>query len=555
MLYRTEVRLLPVIAGFWTRSQTSGDYEELIRLLCDRILDPALLRRMLAGTAGDELQAGLQYLVSHNNSETVEAFEPFFGHMRVAGTEKILREKYWKEPVSATEKLIYRGLIFRENRMIADQPVECYILPDDLGKLLKPMLPAGDQPVPEQAEPLIVRPAAPSETAAAAPVFTQLPDLFTVAAALKRSSRTVTYPGLEPEEACSAFIAMLLYESGMFPADSGNDPEKIRRFLVQNRTAARISLTRFWRDSARYDELSEDTEHFSVKSSPVFDRRGPRNTILRLLEDLPEDTWWSLSGFTAAVKKARPQFFRESFTQAGGIILDPEGNDLSGIGSWFQLEGAYIQFLLFGPLYWLGITQTAYTDKTRKEPTAFRISKDGRFILLESAHAETSQAILDKPNLEQAAPVISSDGSVTCSSKVPRYFRYMAGRCCEVEKIKGDTYIFRITPNSLAAAEKAGITKEVFLSVLRRFSKRSLPPSLEHMLASGEKTVLPATIFNAVILTVPQQDILEELLETSRLEKWILQQINKNSLMIDPKGIDEIRRFLMEKEIFVDIQK
>ena len=121
--------------------------------------------------------------------------------------------------------------------------------------------------------------------------------------------------------------------------------------------------------------------------------------------------------------------------------------------------------------------------------------------------------------------------------------------------LSGDICTFRMTAASLAAAEKAGISRESFLNLLRRFSKGTLPPTLERMLSSQEKVMLPATIYNAVILTVPKQEIMEELMDTPRLEKWIRQQINQNSLMIDPKGIDEIRRFLMEKEIFVDIQR
>ena len=60
-------------------------------------------------------------------------------------------------------------------------------------------------------------------------------------------------------------------------------------------------------------------------------------------------------------------------------------------------------------------------------------------------------------------------------------------------------------------------------------------------------------IYSATILTVPDEAILTELLNTSRLEKWILQQINPTSILIDPKGIPEIRRFLMERELFVDV--
>ena len=135
------------------------------------------------------------------------------------------------------------------------------------------------------------------------------------------------------------------------------------------------------------------------------------------------------------------------------------------------------------------------------------------------------------------------------------YFRYTAARCCEIEKLKGDICSFRLTPNSLSGAEKAGISRGSFLALLRRFSGKAVPPTLASMLASDDKVLIPATIYNATILTVPQPEILTDLLGTSRLEKWILQQINENSLMIDPKGIDEFRRYLMEKEIFVDIQR
>ena len=74
------------------------------------------------------------------------------------------------------------------------------------------------------------------------------------------------------------------------------------------------------------------------------------------------------------------------------------------------------------------------------------------------------------------------------------------------------------------------------------------------MLDSSEIKALPATIYNATILTIPNETVFAELLNTPRFEKWILQQINLTSLVIDPKGIGEIRRFLMEHEIFVDIQ-
>ena len=555
MLYRTETRLLPVIAGFWVRTETKPDYEELIRILCERMLDPGILNKMLTGSEGRDLSAGLRALMDHQGIETAEEFEAAFGSMRIAGTERILREKYWKTPVSVTEKLFYRGLIFRENRSVSGELKECFILPDDLRKRIGSITENLKPSAGPAADPFIVRPASPSETASVLPLLEDLPDLFTLAAALKRDSRPFSIPGADIPEAQGRFIEMLLSESGSFPEGKEADPERIRAFLVQNRTAARLDLLRTWRNSSVYDELAENTGQLSVIVPPGYDRKNPRAVILRFLADLPADTWWSLSGFNAAVKRAAPDFLRGSFSNSRGQILDADGNDLSGIGSWFQLEGAYIRFILFGPLRWLGITQTAYEDRENETAGAFRITREGLFYLVESAEAEISPSILAKPNLEQAAPNVASDGAITCSSRVPRYFRYTAARCCEIERLKGDICTFRLTPNSLSGAEKAGISKESFLALLRRFSGKAVPPTLARMLSSEEKVLIPATIYNATILTVPQPRILEELLGTSRLEKWILQQINENSLMIDPKGIDEFRRYLMEKEIFVDIQR
>ena len=172
----------------------------------------------------------------------------------------------------------------------------------------------------------------------------------------------------------------------------------------------------------------------------------------------------------------------------------------------------------------------------------------------ESSQAELSQEIVAKPNLEQAVPVISGDGAIGCSTKVPRYFRYMAARYCEIESLKGENVTLRITPASLADAESRNLTRSAFLALLKRFSKDKLPPALEHMLSGTGSTPIPAAIYTATILTIPDTSVLRELTENPRYEKWLLQQINPTSLLIDPKGIAEIRRFLMEHEMFVDVK-
>ena len=121
-LYRTEVRLLPVIAGYWVRLNTTPNYEELIRILCEKMLDPKSLRRVLSEGSDPSLASALHRLSDNDGQETAESFEEAFGPMRIAGIDKILREKYWKNPISVTEQLYYRGLIFRESRPLWKGP-------------------------------------------------------------------------------------------------------------------------------------------------------------------------------------------------------------------------------------------------------------------------------------------------------------------------------------------------------------------------------------------------------------------------------------------------
>lgn len=552
MLYRCEVRFLPIIAEHWFLLKTVPNYEELIRMLCDRMLDSVILHKFLETQDGPEFSAALKRLILNDGFEITENFEEASGPFRIAGMEKILRDKLWYSPISVTEKLWYRGLIYRENRNIEGELKACYILPDDLKNVLTKIIPE-KQPIMSIQHDFMVRPAIPTETVSISPYKTDMTDFVCIGAALERDKRDLTFPGANLPESATRFIGMLIQQGSLLPDFEEKNTDSIRNFLIQNRTAANIQLIHHWRFSETYNELAESDE-LTVIESPKYDHRAPREAILKIISALQPTTWLSINGFISAIKKNFPQFLRGSFTESRGQMTDVDGNDLSGIGSWFQLEGAYLRFLLSGPLHWLGLVQIAFSDKDKKTPSAFRISQDALFYLQESKTEEVSSGILAKPNLEQSVPGISADGAIICGKNVSRYFRYMTTRYCEIENIKGDNTTFRITPASLTFAEENGLKRSSFLALLQRFSKNKVPPALEHMLSATELASLPATIYYATILTIPNENILEELLETPRLGKWIQQQINPTSILIDPKGISEIRRFLMEREVFVDIQ-
>lgn len=552
MLYRCEIRFLPIAAGFWLSLNSTPNYEELIRMLCGKMLDRNELQKFLSSPIGKESVPALNQLIQSGGQVASEEFENSNGPLRLVGINRILREKLWLNPISLTEKLWFRGLIFREPRSIDGELKDCYILPNDLLSILETIV-QKNQPAGNAVKKLLVRPAVPSETVSVKPLSNNLPDHICLAAALRRDKREIIFPNTDFSPQYMNFIQMLVDEVFFNSGNEDADTEAVRSFMTQNRTAARIQLVHFWRNSEKYEELNESND-IHIVEKPVYSAKSIRESIIQMISDLPVSTWLSIHGLLSAIKKYDHAFLRKHFHDERGIIQDSYGNDLSGIGSWFQLEGAYIRFLLLGPFQWLGLVQIAYADKPQTEPASFLITEEGQFLLQESSHKELSQEILDKPNLEQAVPVISGDGAIGCSTKVPRYFRYMAVRYCEIENVKADNAALRITPASLANAESRNLKRTNFLALLKRFTKDKVPPALVRMLSETSTTSIPATIYSATILTVPNSSILRELSENPHLGKWLLQQINPTSLLIDPKGIAEIRRFLMEHELFVDVK-
>ena len=129
MLYRCEIGFLPTIAEFWLRLNSTPNYEELIRLLCDRMLDPLALQRFLESPEGIESIPALNQMIHSGGLVTSEEFENTYGSLRLVGINRIRREKLWLSPVSITEKLWFRGLIFREPRSVVGELKDCFILP------------------------------------------------------------------------------------------------------------------------------------------------------------------------------------------------------------------------------------------------------------------------------------------------------------------------------------------------------------------------------------------------------------------------------------------
>ena len=279
LLYRCEIRFLPLIAKHWLRLQSTPDYEEMIRILCEVMTDPLVLRDKFEEQEGKAFSAPLQYLISHNGLAEASDFEQKFGPFRIAGTDRIIREKMWQSPVSVTEDLWYHGLIYREPRFFDNELKDGYILPEDLMGVLSQILPEKTEGKAQNTTVFPARPAIPSETKYVIPADDSLPDHFCLALALLRDGKELHFPGSDLSEAFLRFMTILAGSSEFHDENGAYNSEAIRNFLTRNRTAARLQLLGLWRNSDDYDELAE-TGEIKIIQAPDYKKKQARNTIL-----------------------------------------------------------------------------------------------------------------------------------------------------------------------------------------------------------------------------------------------------------------------------------
>lgn len=537
-LFQLDPALLRVIADRWDIPAHVTDRTGLVTILTEKMTDPLSFQEFLT----EPMRAALSDLRSAFGMMTAASFFERHGKIRVIGIRQILREKVWEHPCSDAEDLWYTGLIYRGND--PDTMENCVFLPEEIYQLSKELL--GSESSQENAPAfLLIRPASPDEIHSIRKANDSLLDALCLQLALKRTDKS-----LQPLS--DAFGEEMLRFSDQLVKINGfmEDTELIRKQMISCRYAALYSLFRKWVESEDYDELEENTHDFNLSGTIHRARAVSRKIILELLASLQHGKWWSISAFISEVEQKHSEFLRAEITDQTWTIRDAFGNNLNGRGSWYQLEGSYIRFLLAVPLFYLNITDIGYMDEN-KTIGGFRLTRAGKRLLMSLSNEDESERLSLLPNNEKGIPTVSVDGRINCGPDVPRLFRYQCGRYCDLEKISEKQYLFRITPESLQNAAENGLGADAFLLLLKRFCPKGIPPTLEDTIREWKLSQTPARIYNAVILSLPNKEAADMIFENEKSSKFIVQVYNDTTMEIESKGVNEIRRLLMENKIFV----
>jgi hypothetical protein len=550
-LIQQDDHYLQIVGNLWQLDIAAYSKKDAAEIILHKIITENNLIEKLAEAPFETLPV-LSYLIAQNGFILSTIFFEQFGEIRVMGERRKMLEKPWESPISVTEWLWYHGVIQMNMLALPGQvEIQEYVyLPDEIRKILSRYFPFNERIVDENE--LIVRPASPNEVVLVQRGNDLILDLGCLLIASIRTGKPIQnlYSVFQKEK--TDFVLRIFEEMSLVQNNEIIHPEEAQNFLQMNRIAALLQMMMSWKNSDQIDDLRETTDLF-IDDLVKYSSREIRKSVLSLMQRITSNEWCSFDGFSVSIRKANPNFLRPDGENSPWLIRNTIRNNFN---EWASIEGEYLQYLLHYPLYWFGIVDIAFHEKSENESkqkiSAFRITRIGRIFLDEMDKKSISEKILKIKNTEKDIPKISIDGKIILTNSTPRLLRYQISRFCEWTKLEITRSVFSITPFSLRQAKENGLSVNSFIGLLKRSIGSGVPQKLLIAIDQWDKVDTQATIFHALLVTVNNPNWINALLSSKDTAPWIEQRLNDNTIIIKSKGEKIIYRALIELGALAD---
>ena len=550
-LIQQDDHYLQIVGNLWQLDITAYSKKDAAEIILHKIITENNLIEKLAEAPFETLPV-LSYLIAQNGFILSTIFFEQFGEIRVMGERRKMLEKPWESPISVTEWLWYHGVIQMNMLALPGQvEIQEYVyLPDEIRKILSRYFPFNERIVDENE--LIVRPASPNEVVLVQRGNDLILDLGCLLIASIRTGKPIQNLYSVFQKGKTDFVLRIFEEMSLVQNNEIIHPEEAQNFLQMNRIAALLQMMMTWKNSDQIDDLRETTDLF-IDDLVKYSSREIRKSVLTLMQRITSNEWCSFDGFSVSIRKANPNFLRPDGENSPWLIRNTIRNNFN---EWASIEGEYLQYLLHYPLYWFGIVDIAFHEKSENESkqkiSAFRITRIGRIFLDEMDKKSISEKILKIKNSEKDIPKISIDGKIILTNSTPRLLRYQISRFCEWTKLEITRSVFSITPFSLRQAKENGLLVNSFIGLLKRSIGSGVPQKLLIAIDQWDKVDTQATIFHALLVTVNNPNWINALLSSKDTAPWIEQRLNDNTIIIKSKGEKIIYRALIELGALAD---
>lgn len=523
---------LRAVCELWGLDYPGGTSREVIETVSAAMLDPQQFEEMI-DSLPESARPVIDNMIAEGGKASFAQVDRSFGPLREMGPGRRDREQPWRQPASPLEMVWYRGLL---GRAFADSPVgpqEFIYLPLDLIPLLAPgsIEPANHLGL-EADDPDVI------DTGDSSAVD----DATTLLAAFRMQPprnipispdrRAELFRYLHQPHAIDLLVQLLLDSGFLDPESRETIPERVGSFMDASRAEALKLLISAWHDSYRWNDLAALTHLQFASDDWPNDPRASREAALELLRPLPIGEWWDLSAFLSGIREHHPAFQRPGGDFKAWYLQDGSGAFLNGIEHWDSVDGAYLRYLIEGPLHWLGAV-----DLGRPSPN--RPVRSFRFT--PAREALFSDQISLKIEEQDSKIIVQANGEVIVPRGADRVTRYQIARISAWEPPDRLGHRFRLTPGTLQAASEQGLSTRHILHLLEKATESELPPSVIRAVERWSQAGMEAQLMSVLLLRVERPEILEKLTEQKSTSSHIAEILSPTTAIIQEANWPALR--------------
>ncbi len=535
---------LRIIAEFWGLEGSRKGLQQTARTLEQEMLNPALATEITESLPIPARQA-LDHLIAQGGRIPWADFTRQHGELREYGPGKRDREKPWQDPVSPTETLWYRGMIARAFSDTPSGPREFAFIPEDLLEVLPQSPPAA---LPPLGEPLSAPPIIQAGTSAA------VDDATTTLAALRQQpceSHLIPEPRrmqlsahLRAPAALDLLTTLLIQMSILTGPPFHPDPQGIRVFLEKTRAEILLQLLRAWVASTRWNDL-QHVPHLMVSGGAwPNDPLQTRQSFIRLIGTIPLNTWWSLDGFVQSVHEREPAFQRPAGDFESWYLQDVRtGAFLQGFEYWDSVDGALLNYLITGPLHWLG---AADLGKLAIDSPVISFRLTGGAAAL--TDPEASLTIREGTALAK----VTTEGRIHIPLQTMHALRYQIARFTDWEALDDEGYHVRITPSALQSAIDQGLQMDHIHTILQSACEGALPAPLLKALERWAVHGTEARLQRDLVLHLNDPALLETLRKTRATSRYLREPLGDRAVTVREGDWERLRDAAARMGILID---
>ncbi|MCA9888745.1 MAG: hypothetical protein KC546_10245 [Anaerolineae bacterium] len=550
--------MVEALAEVWGVNLARLDEEAALSALQEAMLSPEKVEDRW-DRLDDRERGALQMLLATQLKMPTAQFEIAFGKIRKMGKGAIERDKPYKNAESAAERLFYWGLIAESYEQTKKGMRATIYIPEDLAAIL-PAHKTSYANLKDEMEaesafqqgPVGMMQIEEEELEFVQPADTSIVDDMTTLLAYLRvhtaevegdrflpveEDRLIPHM-LMPSEPRLTFTLGLGVAADLITTQEGRAHAKrttLQRWLSAPRGQQLKALAVAWQKTALYQELWH-TPGLHPEDGTNYDAAGARNAALQLLADnIPAEDWWSIEEFITLVKAKQSDFLRNDYDS--WYIRDDRGDYLRGYDTWDQVEGAYLETLLIGPMHWLGLLDLA--------EDAAHLTIWGKAFL----------GLVDWPQPNIPEEVISYDpdeNRLIASRKVPTVDRFQLARFTQWLPT-GDPYEYVLDAESIQRAGAQGITTGHMHTFLMRHLGDDLPEHLAKLLEvwQGGGAATQVTFENLLVLRTTSPEVLDRINNDPALRRYLGARLGPMAVIVRADQADSLKAALEEAAIGV----